>query len=30
MHIIKKHYKHHMPGGFDEIMAASNRLGRSA
>jgi integrase len=30
MHIIKKHYKHHMPGGFDEIMASSARLGRPA
>lgn len=30
MQIINKHYKHHMPGGFDEIMTSSARLGRPA
>jgi integrase len=29
LHIIKKHYKHHMPGGFDDVMASSARLGRA-
>ena len=29
MQIINKHYKHHMPGGFDDIMASSARLGRA-
>jgi integrase len=28
MQIINKHYKHHMPGGFDDIMSSSARLGR--
>lgn len=26
--IIKKHYKHHVPGGFDGVMQSSHRLGR--
>ncbi|WP_426418457.1 site-specific integrase [Bradyrhizobium genosp. A] len=26
--IIKKHYKHHIPGGFDGVMQSSQRLGR--
>jgi integrase len=29
LHIIKKHYKHHMPGGFDDVIASSARLGRA-
>jgi integrase len=29
MQIINKHYKHHMPGGFDDVMASSARLGRA-
>lgn len=29
MHIINKHYKHHMPGGFDDVIASSARLGRA-
>jgi integrase len=28
MTIINKHYKHHMPGGFDDIVSSSARLGR--
>jgi integrase len=28
--IIRKVYKHHIPGGFDNLLASSNRLGRSA
>ena len=28
--IIKKVYGHHIPGGFDDVLASSNRLGRSA
>jgi hypothetical protein len=28
--IIKKVYGHHIPGGFDGVLASSNRLGRSA
>jgi integrase len=28
--IIKKVYAHHIPGGFDGVLASSNRLGRSA
>lgn len=27
--IIKKHYKHHIPGGFDGVMATSGRLGKA-
>jgi len=26
--IINKVYKHHVPGGFDNVLASSNRLGR--
>lgn len=29
MQIINEHYKHHMPGGFDDVMASSARLGRA-
>ena len=28
--IINKVYKHHVPGGFDNVLAASNRLGRNS
>ena len=28
--IIKTVYGHHIPGGFDDVLASSNRLGRSA
>lgn len=28
--IIKKVYGHHIPGGFDGVLASSQRLGRSA
>jgi len=28
--IIKKHYKHHIPSGFDGIITSSTRIGRSA
>ena len=28
--IIRKVYKHHIPGGFDNVLASSNHLGRSA
>ena len=27
--IINKVYKHHVPGGFDNVLASSNRLGRA-
>lgn len=27
--IIRKVYKHHVPGGFDNVLASSNRLGRA-
>jgi hypothetical protein len=27
--IIKRVYKHHVPGGFDNLLASSNRLGRA-
>jgi len=26
--VIRAHYKHHIPGGFDGILRASTRLGR--
>lgn len=29
-HILRKHYKHHMPGAFDPIMQASRNFGRTA
>jgi integrase len=29
MSIINKHYKHHMPGGFSDVIASSARLGRA-
>jgi integrase len=29
MQIINKVYKHHMPGGFDDVIASSGRLGRA-
>jgi integrase len=28
--IIRKVYKHHIPGGFDNVLASANRLGRGA
>ena len=28
--IIRKVYKHHLPGGFDNVLAATNQLGRTS
>jgi hypothetical protein len=28
--IINRVYKHHIPGGFDNVLASSNRLGRGS